>query len=131
MILILRCFTELPELWERVHNLPLCFMIIARFLPFFPNSTFLIVKSCSKSTAENQVKIWWLVCVVGWRVGIPLDGFSVVSDGLYRLRVISDGFRWFAVLIVTPVSQHTEESTLYCTHGRTWLIEVIRFFYWK
>ena len=35
------------------------------------------------------------------------------------VRVISDGFRWFAVLVVTPSSQHTEEFTLYCTHGHT------------
>ena len=44
---------NLSELWERFHNLPLSFMIIARFSPFFPNSIFLIMKSSSKSTTEK------------------------------------------------------------------------------
>ena len=48
----------------------LCFMIIARFLPVFPHSTFIIMKSCSKSIAEKQGKIWWLVARWGgW--GVP------------------------------------------------------------
>ena len=45
--------------------------------------------------------------------------FWVVSDGFCWLRVTSDGFRWFAVLVVTSVSQHTEHLLFYCTHGRT------------
>ena len=70
-----------------------------------------------------------------WR-GVPVKqvvsgGFWVVSDGFCWLRVISNGFRWFAVLVVTRISQHTEELFLYCTHERTWLTEVIRFFYSK
>ena len=48
---------------------------------------------------------------------VVLGGFWVVSDGFCQLRMISDGFRWFAVLVVTPVSKHTEELTLYYTHG--------------
>ena len=44
---------------------------------------------------------------------------QVVSDGFCWLRMILDGFRWFAVLVVTPVLQHTEELTLYYTHERT------------
>ena len=46
---------------KRVHNMPLWFMIIARFLPFFTYSTLKIMKSCSKLTAEKQGQIWWLV----------------------------------------------------------------------
>ena len=46
-------------------------------------------------------------------------GFWVVSDGLCWLRVISDGFRWFGVLVVTRFSQHAEELFLYCTDERT------------
>ena len=49
---------------------------------------------------------------------VVLGGFWVVSDGFCWLRIISDGFRWFAVLVVTPIVQHTEELTLYYTHGR-------------
>ena len=67
---------------------------------------------------------WWGVPLVQ----VVLGGFWVVLDGLCWLRVTSDGFRWFAVLVFTSISQHTEHLTLYCTHGRTWLTEVIRFF---
>ena len=91
-------------------------MIIARFLSFFPNSAFLIMKSSSKSTAGKQSKIWWLVARWGgW--GFPL--VQVVLDGFCWLRIISDGFRRFAVLVVTPVAKHTEALSLYYTHGRT------------
>ena len=62
-------------------------------------------------------------------VQVVLVGFWVVSDGFYWLKVISDGFRWFAVLVVTPITQHTEKLTLYCIHGCTLLTEVNRFFY--
>ena len=48
-----------------------------------------------------------------------LGSFWVVSDGFCWLRVILDGFRSFAVLLVTSVSKHTEKLTLYRTHGRT------------
>ena len=50
---------------------------------------------------------------------VVLGGFWVISDSFCWLRVISDGFREFAVLVVTSVSQHTEHLTRYCTHGRT------------
>ena len=50
---------------------------------------------------------------------VVLGGFWVVSDAFSWLRVISDGFRWFAVLVVTRISQHTEELFLYCAHERT------------
>ena len=62
---------------------------------------------------------------------VVLGGFCVVLDGFCWLRVTSDGFRWFTVLVVTPILQHTEHLTLYCTHGRTRLTEIIRFFYSK
>ena len=39
-------------------------------------------------------------------------GFWVVLHVFYWLRVILDGFRWFAVLVVKPISQHTEQLTL-------------------
>ena len=60
---------------------------------------------------------------VGWLgillVQVVLGGFWVVSDGFCWVRVTLDGFRWFAVLVVTSVSQRTEHLTLHCTHGRT------------
>ena len=52
-------------------------------------------------------------------VQVVLSGFWVVLDDFCWLKVISDDLRWFAVLVVTPMSQHTEELTLYCTHGLT------------
>ena len=58
-------------------------MIIARFSPFFPNCTFLIMKSCLKSTAENQGNIggrWGGMAGVRL-VQVVLGGFRVVSDG--------------------------------------------------
>ena len=101
-------------------------MIIAKFLssfPVFPNYTFLIIKSCPESTAEKQGKIWWPVA--RWDglevplVQVILGGFWVILDSFYWLGIISGGFRWFAVLAVTQVSQHAEQLTLYYTHGRT------------
>ena len=50
---------------------------------------------------------------------VVLGGFWVILDDFCWLRVISDGFRWFAALVVKPISQHTEHLTLYCTHGRS------------
>ena len=62
-------------------------------------------------------------CAVGWLgvllARVVLGGFWVVLDDFYWMRVTSDGFRWFAVLVVTSISQSTERLTLYCTHGRT------------
>ena len=80
---------------------------IARFSSFFPNFTFLIMKSYSKSTAEKQGKIWWLVTRLD-DLGVPsvqvvLGGFWVVSDGSCWFRIISDLLRWFPVLAVTPI----------------------------
>ena len=74
-------------------------------------------------------------CAVRWRelplVQVVFGSFWVVSDGFCWLRVILDGFRSFSVLLVTSISQHTEKLTLYRTHGRTWLTQVIRLFYSK
>ena len=69
-------------------------------------------------------------CAVMWR-GVPIKqvvsgGFCVVSDGFCCLRVISDGFRWFDVLVVTRISQHSQELFLHCAHERTWLTEIIQ-----
>ena len=87
--------------------------------PFFPNSTFLIMKSCKQ---QKKKVIFGGSLRGGVAGGVPLmqvvlGGFWVVSDGFCQLRMISDGFRWFAVLVVTPVSKHTEKLTLYYTHG--------------
>ena len=70
-------------------------------------------------------------CVVEWW-GVPIKqvvsgGFCVVSDGFCCLRVISDGFRWFAVLVVTRIAQHSQELFLHWAHERTWLTEIIQF----
>ena len=76
------------------------------------------MKSYSKSTAVLVAR-----CAVEWQ-RVPVKqvvsgGFWVVSDGFCWLRVISNGFRWFAVLVVTRISQHTEELFLYYTQERT------------
>ena len=62
-------------------------------------------------------------CAVEWR-GVPVkevvsDGFWVVSDDFCWLGMISDGFRWVAVLVVTRISQNTEELFLYYANERT------------
>ena len=47
-----------------------------------------------------------------------LSGFRwvlLVEDNLGWLG----GFRWFVVLVVTPISYHTEELFRYYTHCRT------------
>ena len=51
---------------------------------------------------------------MGSSVGASSFGWFLGGFGwfLYWLRVISDGFSWFAVLIVTPISQHAEKLTL-------------------
>ena len=85
-------------MWDRVPNLPLWFIIIARFLPFFPNSTFLIMKSCLKSAAENQGKIWWLVAV-GWReFFVGASSFGWFLGGFRWFLLVEDDFRWFQVV---------------------------------
>ena len=79
-------------------------MIIAKFSPFFPNSAFLIKKSCSESTAEKQGSLLLRGGVVGVSIGAStLGGFWVISDGYCWLRVTSNGSRWFAVLVVTSI----------------------------
>ena len=50
---------------------------------------------------------------------VVLGGFWVVLDNFCWLRVISDGFSWFAVLVVKSVLRYTEHLLFYCTHGRT------------
>ena len=69
------------------------------------------------------------VGVEGGRVELGEGGVlvkEVVSVGLWMvydifcwLQLISDGFKWFAVLVVIQISQHIEELFLYCTHERT------------
>ena len=73
-------------------------MIIAKFLPFFPNSVFLIEKSCSKSTAEKQGKIWKLVARWGGRgsVGAIIFGWFLGVFGWFLL--VESNFGWFQVV---------------------------------
>ena len=57
---------------------------------------------------------------VGWLWGsVGESSFGLFLDDFCWLRIISDGFRLFAVLVITPISQPTEELTSYYTHGRT------------
>ena len=74
------------------------------------------MKSCSKSAAEKQGR--------EEEGGVPvkevvLIGLWMVYDIFCWLQLISDGFNWFAVLVVIQISQHIEELFLYCTHERT------------
>ena len=113
------------------HMLWTCFKVISQncekgFTIFLCNSWslldfchfFLILLSWLRNHVQSS--LWGRV------VGVLL--VQVVLGGFWG---VSDGFRGFAVLLVTSISQHTEHLTLYCTHGRTWLTEVIRFFYSK
>ena len=70
-----------------------------------------------------------------WR-GVPvrqvvLGRFWIVSNGFCWLRLISDSFKWFVVLVVTRILQHTQELFLYRTHEITWFTEVIQSFHSK
>ena len=90
-------------------------MIIARFLPFFPNSAFLI-KQKNKVRSGSSLRGG----VVGSSFGA--SSFRWFLGGFGRFLLVEGDFRWFrcfAVLVVTSISQHTEHLTLYCTHGRT------------
>ena len=104
-------------------------LIFAIFLKFY----FPYYESMFKVNSRKTMYGWVACCTVGpphratshqiLHSGIPLGqvvlcGFWVVLDSFCWLRVISDVFRWFAVLVNTPIPQHTEELTLSCTHGR-------------
>ena len=68
-------------------------------------------------------------CAVEWLGGsVGASSFGWFLGGFCWLRIISDGFRLFAILVIIPISHHTEEVTLYYTHGRMWLTEIIQFF---
>ena len=73
---------------------------------------------------KNKVRFGSLLrgWVVGGSVGASSFGWFLGDFGWFQL---------VCCLVVTSISQHTEHLTLYCTHGRTWLSEVIRFFYSK
>ena len=112
------------ELWERVHNFRLWHKLL--FLNF--HHYFLILLSwllyhVQIKQQKNKVGFRWFVARWGgWGfplVQVVLGGFQVVLKHFCWLRMISDGFWWFAALVITPILQHTEELTLYYTHGRT------------
>ena len=65
----------------------------------------------------------------GGSVGASSFGWFMGGFGWFLL--VEGDFRWLSVLLVTPISLHTEELTLYCTHERTWLTDAIWFFYSK
>ena len=73
-------------------------MIIARFLPFFPNSPFLIKKSCSKSTAKSKVRFGALLRggVVGGSVVASSFGWFLGGFGWFLLG--EGDFGWFQVV---------------------------------
>ena len=83
---------------------------------------------------QQKNKVWFVGSLCGEVAGGSgeASSFGWFLGGFrwfFWLRVISDGFRWFAVLVVTQISRHSEELFLYCTHEHTWLTEAIRVFY--
>ena len=131
------------------HMLETCFKVISQncekgFTIFLCNSWslldfchfFLILLSWLRNHVESQQQKNKLRFgstlhggVVGGSVGVSIFWWFLGGlDGFCWLRVTLDGFRWFVVLLLTSVSHHTEHLVLYCTHGRTWLTEVIRSF---
>ena len=74
------------------------FMNIARFWPFFSNSTLLIMKSCSKSTAENQGKILWLIPRWDGRQSVGASSFGWFLGGSGWFLLVEGDFRWFKVV---------------------------------
>ena len=77
--------------------MPLRFMIIARFSPYFPNFSFLIMNSCSKSIAEKQGKIWWLVVQWGGGGSVGASSFEWFLGGFGWFLLVEGDFRWFQV----------------------------------
>ena len=61
-------------------------MIIDRFLPVFPNSTFLIKKSCSKLVAR------W-----GGGGSVGTSSFGWFLGGFGRFMLVEGDFGWFQV----------------------------------
>ena len=73
-------------------------------------------------------------CAVEWLGGsVGASSFGWFLGGFCWLRIISDGFRLFAILVIIPISHNTEKLTLYYNHGRMWFTEIITFFHskWK
>ena len=72
--------------------------IYARFSPFFPNSTFLIMKACSKSTAEKKVRFGGWLCggVAGGFVGASSFGSFLGGFGYFLL--VEGDLGWFQVV---------------------------------
>ena len=68
-------------------------MIIAKFSPFFPNSAFLIKKSCSESTAEKQGSLLLRGGVVGVSIGASTFGWFLGDFGW--LLLVEGDFEWF------------------------------------
>ena len=95
-------------MWERGPNLPIRCIIIAMFSSPFPNLTFPTMNSCSKSTAENQGRDWWLIARMGevfGSVGLVMVNFGKMWMGFKYSCVIFDkfewlfgGFRWFLLI---------------------------------
>ena len=122
------------------HMLWTCFKVISQncekgFTIFLCNSWslldfrhfFLILLSWLRNHVQSSLRVG----VLGGSIGASSFGWFLGGFGFCWLRGTLDSFRWFAVLVVSSILQHTEILTLYCTHGRTWLTEVIRFFYSK
>ena len=98
-------------MWERVHNCLCNSWSLLNFCHFF-----LILFSLLRNHVQSQQQKSKVRSGSSLRVGVVevplvqvyLGGFWVFLDGFCWLRVILHGFRWFAVLVVKPILQHTE-----------------------
>ena len=79
---------------------------------FFPQ------QECQRQYLTSSAEFWIdsVCCHI-----LPHKNINYMQHFLIQIyRETSDSFRWFAVLVVTSISQHTEHLTLYGTHGCTW-----------
>ena len=95
----LRILFFIEHLWTT--NSGLCdSWLLLDFCQFFPNSTLLIMKPCSKSTAEKQGKIWWLVARCSWLVVgfVGASSFGCFLGGFGWFLLVEDNFGWLQVV---------------------------------
>ena len=118
-MLLWRCYTtkEASKFRNKVPKIILGETNVGTFNTYLGYEiSFLILFSWLRNHVQSQHQknkvIFGSFSAVGW-LGVPMvqvvfGSFWGVLDGFCWLRVTSDGFRWFAVLVIISVSQHTE-----------------------
>ena len=106
------------------------------FCHFFLILFFWLWNHVQSQQQENKVRSGCSLYggVVGGSGGAISFGWFL--GGFVWCLLVAGDFKWFQMVrffstVVTRISQHTDKLFLYCTHGRTWFTDVIRFCYSK